>query len=287
MTSLPDTSRHSSRPASRVAADIEQLSFWENSPPPPPKRRKPSSPKKARPVPSDPEISCLVGKEILGGSLDPAFWALALAESDGSRDHAISCYARLRLESLEGETQGRKLKREALEARRRAGFRENPTSAVDSAPPAVAPRPTKYKKIITNHRRSHRLSLFWLLTLALGISGSFSAASRHFQPALPGSMGGLMLSACLSIGPLLAVAFATFHFCAPRTRPVIRHLIPVTTCAAAFASLYFGLLVIKARTEFTHRSTPSPPPVTRAFPFAEQSANLSSIALKEDSEAHN
>lgn len=283
MTASPDKCRPTSRSSKRAADAAEQLSFWESNPPSQPKRRKSSSAKRAKPPACDPEVSSIVGKEILAGTLDPAIWALALAESDGSRDHAITCYARLRIESLEGQTHGRRLKREALEVRRRAGFRESPAALLTKAPPVEFPLPSRRRKIITNQRRRHRISLFWLLTLALGISGALSAASRHYLSGMPESIGGLVLSACLSVGPLLAVAIATFHFCMPRTRPVIRHMMPVTTCAAACASLCFGLSVIKARADSIHGTRPSDQPVESSTLSAGQPEGMGSIAQKQES----
>lgn len=283
MTSGLDRTRPSSRAPSTSAADAEQLSLWEGGAPPP-KRRKSPSRKKAIPPVNNPEVSRIVGREILGGDLDPAFWAVALAESDGSRDHAITCYARLRLASLEGETHGRKLKEEALEARRRAGFRENPAIPTANPLPAQIAQPTKLRKTIPSNRRRHRLSLFWLLTCALGLSGASSAAISHYHHAIPDSIGGLLLAACLSIGPLLAISFTTLHFCAPRSRPVIRHLIPATASAAACASLLFGLLVIKTRIEGIQTVRPAHRPPAQILPSVADSANLNSIAGTGDAE---
>jgi hypothetical protein len=263
--------------------EAEQLSLWEGGAPPPSKRRKSPSRKKSTPTVTISEVSGIVGREILGGSLNPAFWAIALAESDGSRDHAITCYARLRLASLEGETHGRKLKEEALEARRRAGFRENPAGAARPLPAELA-RPNQLKKSFPGNRRRNRLSLFWLLTCAIGLSGASSAATHHYRNAFPDSIGGLLLSACLSIGPLLAISFTTLHFCVPRTRPIIRRILPATACTAACASLLFGLLVIKDRIEGIQyaRSTTRPP--VQILPSAADSANLGSIARTSDAE---
>jgi hypothetical protein len=278
MTPGSDPSRRPSRSSTRGAAELEQLSLWEGGSAPPHKRRKAPSRKKTSATASNPELSGIVGREILRGELNPAFWAIALAESDGSRDHAITCYARLRLASLEGETHSRKLKEEALDARRRAGFRESPIIYTASPLPAELARPTLMKKTIPSNRRRHRLSLFWLLTCALGLSGAASAATHHYQGAFPEFIGGILLSVCLSIGPLLAICFTTLHFCAPRTRPIVRHLIPATACAAACASLLYGLLVIKTRIEGIQSTRSASRPPTRVFPTAADSNALNSIA---------
>jgi hypothetical protein len=277
MTPGSDTSRRPPRSSTRAAAELEQLSLWEGSCATPNKRRKAPPRKKTSATSCNPELSGIVGREILRGDLNPAFWAIALAESDGSRDHAITCYARLRLASLEGGIQSRKLKEEALEARRRAGFRESPIIYTASPLPAELARPLM-KKTIPSNRRRHRLSLFWLLTCALGLSGAASAATHHYQGAFPDSIGGILLSASLSIGPLLAICFATLHFCAPRTRPIVRHLMPATACAAACVSLLYGLLVIKTRIEGIQSTRSASRPPTQVFPAAADSNTLNSIA---------
>jgi hypothetical protein len=263
--------------------DTEQLSFWESSSPP--KRRKAATSRKAVLPISDPEVSGIVGKEILGGRLDPAIWALALAQSDGSRDHALTCYARLRLESLEDECHGRRLKQEALEARRRAGFRENPLppSCLETRFDITEIRPIKPKKAATGNRRRYRISLFWLVACALGISGASSAASRHFHSAFPELMDSFTLPASLAIGPLLAVFFAVLHFCTPSSRPTIRHVIPLTACGAACASLCFGLLLIKSGVERAYNPPPSPPPA-KALPLALESRSQTNLAATQEME---
>ncbi len=217
----------------------DQLSFWETEAPAPPRTPKRSK-VAAKKVLSklDHTLSSTVGKEIMHGDMNPATWAMALAYSNGSRDHAITHYARLRLEDLSEIAEFKNNKEAALEARRRSTFRKAPTPPPR---PYSGNLPTPKK----SNRRRARLSPLWLGGFWLGAAGALASATRNYSESLdlPGLRIGLTgsIGIAASIVCLVVILHLTLH----RTRTAIRHLVPVGAWCAAVVSFYCGLMIME------------------------------------------
>lgn len=221
--------------------EVGQLSFWETSVPvaeaaPAPakartKRREPAS------VPAikvlDPEASNLVGNEILEGRLQPAVWAMALASSNGTRDEAVTHYARLRLQSLSKESQLRKQKQDALESRRSSGFQK--------LPPEPPP-----KARVNQRRLGLGLNPFWLGSMWLAVTGACASAVRLFLSDSPLFIAKAGIAPHIALGASLVCIAAVVHFVIPRLRLFLSHALPLVTCATTLASFSFGVLILKS-----------------------------------------
>lgn len=218
--------------------DGGQLSFWEPVQAPagpeaaaaPRSRRRQAAPASIKVL--DPEVSGLVGNEILEGRLQPAAWAMALASSSGSHDEAVSHYARLRLQSLATENQFRKKKLEALESRRSSGFQKLPPE------PPVAGR--------VNQRRE-RLDLhpFWLASMWLAVSGACASAVRLFLSDSSLFIAHAGVAPHIALGAAIVCLAFMVHLVIPSARALVRALLPVGTCAMAVASFSFGFMILQ------------------------------------------
>lgn len=217
-----------------------QLSFWEAtaSTSPPETHPGPSRAKRRVGTAStsfkvlDPEVSGLVGNEILEGRLQPAAWAMALANSSGSRDEAVSHYARLRLESLSSENQFRKRKLAALESRRSSGFKK------------LIPEPSAPSRL---NQKRERLNLppFWLAAMWLSVTGACSSAVRLFLSDSNRFIAHAGISPHVALGAALVCLAVVVHVAIPRARMLVRTVLPFGTCALAFASFSFGVMILK------------------------------------------
>lgn len=225
--------------AKKKAGEV-QLSFWESSAPSAPSPKKLSKAAATKLVSNlNPEISSIVGSEIINGNLKPATWALALAYSNGSHDQAMTHYARLRLESLSDCATDTRRKEQALEARRRAGFKKMTT-----------PLPRLYLGNLTppgmRNRKRIALSPLWLLGLWLCGTAACAAVTRYYSENfyLPGSR--LNIPASIGVTALLMFVIVTMHLLIPRTRLFLRYAIPLGAWTAACTSCYFGLMILKS-----------------------------------------
>jgi hypothetical protein len=180
-----------------------------------------------------------VGNEIIEGKLQPATWALALAYSNGSRDQAMTHYARLRLESLADQSTETKLKEQALEARRKAGFRK-----------MTVPLPRLYLGNLTpagmRNRRRISLSPVWLAGLWLSGTAACAAISRFYSESFYDPSSRISVSGSIGIIALLLMAIIMLHLLIPKTRLLIRYAIPMGAWTAACTSCYFGLMILKS-----------------------------------------
>jgi hypothetical protein len=70
------------------------------------------------------EIYHRVGKEVLEERLEPGAWAQALADSEGSRDEALSHYVRYRAEGLQQNKQRQVMRGTEVEQRKVDSFRD-------------------------------------------------------------------------------------------------------------------------------------------------------------------
>ncbi len=236
-TSSPGKSSTSSR---KCRDEAGQLSFWEASvpvaeaPPAPAKvrakRREPAS------VPTikvlDPVLSNLVGNEILDGRLQPAVWAMALANSNGTRDEAVTHYARLRLQSLSEDSQLRKQKQDALESRRSSGFQK--------LPPEPPP-----KARVNQRRVGLGLHPFWLGSMWLAVTGACASAVRLFLSDSPLFIAHAGIAPHIAFGASLVCIAALVHFVIPKLRLFLSHALPLVACATALASFSFGVLILQ------------------------------------------
>lgn len=103
--------------------------------------------------------------EVLRDQLDPVAWAQALVESQGSRDEALSCYARVRLSSLTEEETEQSGKKTNLEERRRESFRDF------ESVPVLPPGDVEERSLI-----SLVDALFWHVVAMVGMMGCVLAA---------------------------------------------------------------------------------------------------------------
>jgi len=229
-----------------------QLSFWDSTAGtsssearPSPARERPregSASKKFSLL--DPEVSGLVGNEILEGRLQPAAWAMALANSSGSRDEAVSHYARLRLESLASENQFRKRKLAALESRRSSGFKK------------LVPE-TQVPSRINQKRERLNLPPFWLAAMWLSVTGACSSAVRLFLSDSNRFIAHAGISPHIALGAALVCLAVAVHVAIPRARMLVRTVLPFGTCALAFASFAFGVMILKYSAFDDHRPSGS------------------------------
>lgn len=217
-----------------------QLTFWEtDAPKSPAQKRQPKS--AAAPTLLLPQgITSKVGTEIIRGELNPSAWALALAESGGSHERAMTQYAKLRLEELSLHADHYIRKEEALEARRKAGFKKAPT-------PPKRPISESLPKPKTKNRRRSGIARLWLFGFWLGLSGTLAAASRYYSESSGNSWfridigSSLLFAACLCLVPVL------LHFAIPKSRFAIRQLLPLGAWATATASFMFGIMILSNR----------------------------------------
>jgi hypothetical protein len=141
-----------------------------------------------------PQLLRQVGMEVLREQLDPAAWAQALVESQGSRDDAISHYARFRLESLAEEAGERSGKKKNLEVRRRKSFRDY--RSVPHLPPG---------ELAERSAVSFVDALFWHLVAMVGMMGCAMAAGLLW-PALQSSLSWLALVLAVVVMQLIPAA---------------------------------------------------------------------------------
>jgi len=232
-------------PVRKKAAEA-QLSFWETSAPSAPSPKKLSKAAVTKLVSNlNPEISSTVGSEIISGNLQPATWALALAYSNGSHDQAMTHYARLRLESLTDCALETKRKEQALEARRRAGFRK-----------MTIPLPRLYLGNLTppgmRNRRRISLSPIWLAGLWLSATAACAAITRFYSEISYEPANRISVPGSIGIAALLVLSLVMLHLLIPRTRLLIRYTIPLGAWTAACTSCYFGLMILKSsHTEYS------------------------------------
>lgn len=245
MSSSTSSSRQSSTSSRKRRNEAGQLSFWEN---PEPAEELSSVPTRARAkrkesaaVPKikvlDPVLSNLVGNEILEGRLQPAVWAMALANSNGTRDEAVTHYARLRLQSLSEESRLRKKKQDALESRRSSGFQKLPPEP----PPQARVNPRREKP---------GLHPFWLGSMWLAVSGACASAVRLFLSDSPLFIAHAGVAPAIALGASLVCIAAVVHFVIPKLRLFLSHALPLVTCAMALVSFSFGFQILK-RAMFT------------------------------------
>ncbi len=225
-------------PARKKAGEV-QLSFWETSAPSSPAPKKLTKAAVTKLVSNlSPRISSIVGSEIISGNLQPATWALALAYSDGSHDQAMTHYARLRLESLTDCATDTKAKEQALEARRRAGFKKMTT-----------PLPRLYLGNLTppgmRNRRRISLSPLWLAGLWISATAACAAFTRFFSENFDEPASRIGIPGSLLIAALLVTSLVMIHLLLPRTRLLLRYAIPFGAWTAACTSCYFGLMILK------------------------------------------
>ncbi len=225
--------------AGKTSEKQDQLSFWETEAP-----RAPKAPKRSRAAGKklvskvSPALSSTVGMEIMRGEMNPATWAMALAYSNGSRDHAITHYARLRLEDLAEIADFKNNKEAALEARRRSTFRKAPTPPPR---PYSGNLPTPKK---SNRRRS-RLSPLWLAGFWLGAAGALASATRNYSESFGNPGLRIGLSGSIGIAASLICLIVIAHLTLPGTRSAIRHLVPVGAWCAAAVSFYCALMIME------------------------------------------
>ncbi len=217
-----------------------QLSFWETSAPSAPAPKKLSTEAVTKLVSNlNPEISSLVGSEIISGKLQPATWALALAYSNGSHDQAMTHYARLRLELLSDSATDIKAKEKALEARRRAGFKK-----------MTVPLPRLYlgKHTPKGMRNRKRISLspIWLGGLWISATAACAAFTRYASENFQDPTTKIGIPGSLALAALLVMTLVMIHLLLPKTRLLLRYAIPFGAWTAACASCYCGLMILKA-----------------------------------------
>ncbi len=220
-------------------AGAAQLSSWKTSVPSSTFPKKLSKPAVTKLVANpDPEISTVVGSEIINGNLQPGTWALALAYSNGSHDHAMTHYARLRLEFLTDCASDTKAKEQALEARRRAGFKKMTT-----------PRPRLYLGNLTpkgmRNRKRISLSPLWLAGLWISATAACATITRFSSENFEGAASRIDIPGSLAIAALLVITLVMIHLLLPRTRLLLRYAIPFGAWTAACASCYCGLMILK------------------------------------------
>lgn len=244
---MPSSASNSKARSSRKRSDEgAQLSLWDVAPAPEPA----PAPRKRREKPAaaplfkvlDPEVSGLVGNEILEGRLQPAEWAMALANSSGSRDEAVTHYARIRLQSLADETHQRRQKRDALEFRRSSGFQKLP------------PEPPPLARI--NQRRG--LHPFWLGSMWLAVSGACASAVRLFLADSPLFIAHAGIAPHIAFGAVLVCIAVALHFVIPRVRMLLWQVLPVATCLTAIASFGFGVRILQRSVFETHQNSHAP-----------------------------
>jgi hypothetical protein len=204
------------------------------------KKKAKTTAKQIRSLP--PQITSKVGSEIIRGELQPSAWAIALAESDGSHDRAITHYAKIRLDALSEHSDHCIRKEQALEARRRAGFRKAPT-------PPKRPISTNLPKPKSPNRRRFRISPLWLFGFWLGASGTLAAASRYYAESADKPNLRIDIGSSLIIAAIATLLPVFLHFAIPRTRLLIRHLLPYGAWATAAASFTFGVMILSKRSE--------------------------------------
>lgn len=238
MSSAASSSRERSSTSRKRRDAAGQLSFWDSaapasepSPAPVRNKRRASTSSPAIKV-LDPEVSGLVGNEILQGRLQPAVWAMALANSSGTHDEAVTHYARLRLQSLASENELRRQKQDALESRRSSGFQKLPPE-----PPPQARVNQRREKLV--------LHPFWLGSMWLAVSGACSSAVRLFLPDSTLFIAHAGIAPHIALGAALVCLAVMVHLVIPSARLLIRSLLPVGTCALAIASFSFGVLLLQ------------------------------------------
>lgn len=253
-------------PASR---EEQQLSFWENAAPEPPQAKKRSKRLATKLFAKiNPELSSVVGREIIEGKLKPATWALALAYSDGSHDQAITHYARLRLEALAEASDFTKTKEQALETRRKLNFRK-----VSNPPPR--PYSGNLAPTRSRNRRRIRLSPTWLAGLWISATAACVAGGRHFSETGVFNQLGIGITGSFGIGAILVGFIAILHLSIPQIRFVLRLFVPVSAWAATSAAFYCGLMILE-------NSRISPKSIALHIPI-EQEADQREIAKKRSS----
>lgn len=260
MASSTSSSKRASTSSRKRREEAGQLCFWqgpasvEELPPVPSRSRAKRRESSAKPPTRilDPVLSNQVGSEILEGRLQPAVWAMALANSNGSRDEAVTHYARLRLQSLSEESRLRKQKQDALESRRSSGFQKLP------------PEPPHQARV--NQRRTGLgLHLFWLGSMWLAVSGACASAVRLFLSDSPLFIVHAGIAPHIALGAAIVCLAVVIHLVIPSARLLLRALLPAGTCAMALASFSFGFLILQ-RAMFTDNQVHPVSSVTSSIP---------------------
>jgi hypothetical protein len=130
------------------------------------------------------EVTRQVGREILESRLDPAVWALALAECNGRKQEAVAVYTRLRTRQLSKVHRLQRVKNRSFETRRIAKcMGDNATR--ESLAKTIQEMLHATRVTNTGNFAKPRLSLVWLLLLFVGTAGSVASLGRLFSPHLP------------------------------------------------------------------------------------------------------
>jgi hypothetical protein len=130
------------------------------------------------------EVTEQVGREILESRLDPAVWALALAECNGRKQEAIAAYTRLRTRQLSKVHRLQHVKNRSFETRRIAKcMGDNATR--ESLAKTIQDMLYNTRSTKGGNFAKPRLSLIWLALLFVGTAGSVASLGRLFAPQLP------------------------------------------------------------------------------------------------------
>ncbi len=130
------------------------------------------------------EVTRQVGREILESRLDPAVWAMALAECNGKRQEAIAVYTRLRTRQLTKLHRLQNVKNRSFETRRIAKcMGDNATR--ESLAKTIQEMLYHTRGTKGGNFAKPRLSLVWLSLLFVGTAGTVSSLGRLLAPQLP------------------------------------------------------------------------------------------------------
>jgi hypothetical protein len=130
------------------------------------------------------EVTEQVGREILESRLDPAVWALALAECNGRKHEAIAVYTRLRTRQLSKVHRLQHVKNRSFETRRIAKcMGDNATR--ESLAKTIQDMLYNTRGTKSGNFAKPRLSLVWLALLFVGTAGSVASMGRLLAPRLP------------------------------------------------------------------------------------------------------
>lgn len=130
------------------------------------------------------EVTEQVGREILESRLDPAVWALALAECNGRKQEAIAVYTRLRTRQLSKVHRLQHVKNRSFETRRIAKcMGDNATR--ESLAKTIQDMLYNTRGAKGGNFAKPRLSLIWLALLFVGTAGSVASVGRLFAAKLP------------------------------------------------------------------------------------------------------
>jgi hypothetical protein len=130
------------------------------------------------------EVTEQVGREILESRLDPAVWALALAECNGRKQEAIAVYTRLRTRQLSKVHRLQHVKNRSFETRRIAKCMGD-SATRESLAKTIQDMLYNTRSAKGGNFAKPRLSLIWLALLCVGTAGSVASLGRLFAPQLP------------------------------------------------------------------------------------------------------